>query len=109
MKCIKIRSERISRKRATKCNFFIPKLVSRVFYETYHMLSKKLLYFYSFEKNDVWGATEMKSPDDESNQILATVKYQFHELYEFHELYQFHEKAGISGEGLNTGTEARSN
>ena len=41
----------------------------------------------------------MQSPDDESNQILATVKYQFHELY------HFHEKAGISDEGLNTATE----
>ena len=35
------------------------------------------------------GTTEMKSPDDESNQMLATVKD------------QFHEKAGTSGEGLN--------
>ena len=47
------------------------------------------------------GATEMKSPDDESNQILAIVKYQFHQLYQFHDLYQFHEQAGTSGEGLN--------
>ena len=35
------------------------------------------------------GTTELKSPDDESNQMLATVKD------------QFHEKAGTSGEGLN--------
>lgn len=35
------------------------------------------------------GTTEMKNPDDESNQMLATVKD------------QFHEKAGTSGEGLN--------
>ena len=34
------------------------------------------------------GTTEMKSPDDESSQMLATVKD------------QFHEKAGTSGEGL---------
>lgn len=32
------------------------------------------------------GTTEMKNPDDESNQMLATVKD------------QFHEKAGTSGE-----------
>ena len=38
------------------------------------------------------GTTEMKSPDDESNQMLTTVKD------------QFHEKAGTSGEGLNHGT-----
>ena len=35
------------------------------------------------------GTTELKSPDDESNQMLATVKD------------QFHEKAGTSGDGLN--------
>ena len=38
------------------------------------------------------GTTELKSPDDESNQMLATVTE------------QFHEKAGTSGEGFNTGT-----
>ena len=39
------------------------------------------------------GTTELKSPDDESNQMLATVKD------------QFHEKAGTSGEGFNAGTQ----
>ena len=39
------------------------------------------------------GTTELKSPDDESNQMLATVKD------------QFHEKAGTSGEGFNSGTQ----
>ena len=39
------------------------------------------------------GTTELKSPDDESNQMLATVKD------------QFHEKAGTSGEGFNPGTQ----
>ena len=34
------------------------------------------------------GTTEMKSPDDEANQMLESVKD------------QFHEKAGTSGEGL---------
>ena len=36
----------------------------------------------------VGGTTGMQNPDDEANQILATVKD------------QFHEKAGTSGEGL---------
>ena len=76
-------------KTSNEIEFLTPKFAFRIFCETYHKLSKTLLNFYSFEKHDVWGTTEMKSPDEESNQILVK--------------YQFHEKSGTSSEGLNTG------